>query len=132
MNYSKKEFGQALETQLLSGYDVIRLARWAYTLFSEHSSHLEPGLQEILMQIVAMEEGTEFEFSESELKKLAEELAADPKTNDSDRNEISMSVSIDPDIAAFIQKLAENKHSDVERIVNDWLRRNMELIQAAM
>ncbi len=132
MNYSKQEFGQALKRQLLSDYDVVRLARWAHDLFLEHSSHLEPGLQEILMQIVAMEEGTEFEFSEAELKKLAEELVTDTGVADSDRNEMSLSVCIDPDIAAFVHKLADKKNTEAETIVNDWLRKNMELMQAVM
>ncbi len=125
MTYSKKEFGQSLKKQLLSDYDVVRLSRWAHSLFLEHSSHLEPGLQEILMQLAAMEEGAEFEFSEAELRKLADDLISDGK-------EPAMSVSIDPDIAIFIHKLAEKEHIGVERIVNDWLRKNIELIQSAM
>ncbi len=132
MNYSKQEFGQALKRELLSGYDVVRLARWAHKLFMEHSSHLEKGLQEILMQIVAMEEDAEFEFSEAELKKMAEELAAEVTATDSDRNEMSLYICIDPDVAAFVHKLAERKNTDAEKIVNDWLRKNMELIQAAI
>ncbi len=132
MNYSKQEFGQALKRQLLSGYDVVKLARWAHNLFLEHCSHLEPGLQEILMQVVAMEEGPEFEFSEAELKELADDLITDRKATDSDINELNLSVCIDPDIAAFVHKLAEKKDTEVGRIVNDWLRKKMELIQTAM
>ena len=125
MTYSKKEFGQSLKKQLLSDYDVVRLARWTHSLFLEHSSHLEPGLQEILMQLAAMEEGTEFEFSEAELRELADGLILC-------RKEPAMSVSIDPDIAIFIHKLAEKENIGVEKIVNDWLRKNIELIQSAM
>lgn len=130
MNYSKQAFGQALKNQILSGYDVVKLARWAHGLFLEHSSHLEPGLQEILMQVVAMEEGPEFEFSEAELKELAEELIFDGKT--AAAKEPELSVFIEPDIAEFVHKLSEKKNIGVERIVNEWLRKNMELIQAAM
>ncbi len=130
MNYSKQAFGQALKSQMLSGYDVVKLARWAHDLFLEHSSHLEPGLQEILMQVMAMEEGPEFEFSEAELKELAEELIFGRKT--AAAKEPELSVFIDPDIAAFVHKLAEKKNIGVERMVNEWLRRNMELIQAVM
>ncbi|MCP4110533.1 MAG: hypothetical protein GY749_34260 [Desulfobacteraceae bacterium] len=66
------------------------------------------------MQVAAMEEVPEFEFSEAELKKLAEELVTD-----SDRNEMNLSICIDPDIAAFVHKLAEKKNTEAERIVND-------------
>ncbi len=124
MIYSKKEFGQSLKKQL-SDYDVVRLARWTHSLFLEHSSHLEHGLQEILMQLAAMEEGAEFEFSKAELRKLADDLISDGK-------EPAMSVSVDPDIAIFIHKLAEKENIGVERIVNDWLRKNMKLMQSAM
>lgn len=112
MNYSKKEFGQALESRLSSGYDVVKVARWAHNVFLEHSLHLEPGLQEILMQVTAMEEGPEFEFSESELKKLAADLGADAAAPD--RKEITLSVCIDPDISAFVYKLAEKKNTEAQ------------------
>ncbi|HHC23806.1 MAG TPA: hypothetical protein ENK58_00115 [Desulfobacterales bacterium] len=132
MNYSKQEFGQALKSQLLSGYDIVRFARWAHDLFLEHSSHLEPGLQEVLMQIVAMEEGPEFEFSESELEELSKSLITDVKDIKATDSNRMLSVPIDPDIAAFVHQLAERKNIGIERMVNEWLRKNMELIQAVM
>ena len=45
--------------------------------------------------------------------------------------ELSIPIYLDPDIAEFIQKLAEKKGSDVTTIVNDWLRRNIGLVQSA-
>ncbi len=132
MSYSKQEFGQRLKDQILSGYDIVKLARWAHSLFLENSSQMEPELQETIMQLVAMEEGPEFEFSEAELTELAEELVSGEKAANSERNEQNLSISVDPDIAAFICQIAKKKNTEAEHIVNAWLRKNMELMQTAI
>ena len=40
-------------------------------------------------------------------------------------------VYLEPDIADFLQQLADKKQVDVTTIVNGWLRKDMELIQLA-
>ena len=45
--------------------------------------------------------------------------------------ELSIPVYLDEDVAAFIRKLAEQKVTDVETIVNDWLRRSIRLVESA-
>jgi len=45
--------------------------------------------------------------------------------------ELSIPVYLDEDVAAFIRKLAEQKGTDVETIVNDWLRRSIRLVESA-
>jgi hypothetical protein len=75
MTYTKKQFGQALEEKLNSGYDAVRIAQWAYDkVLLAHGRELEDGLWDVLLQITAMEQGPEFEFSESELRALAGEM----------------------------------------------------------
>ena len=45
--------------------------------------------------------------------------------------ELRIPVYLQKDIAEFLQKLAEEKGSDVQTIVNDWLRRNISLVETA-
>ncbi len=42
---------------------------------------------------------------------------------------ISLPIYLDSDISDFIQKLAQHKNTDVETVVNKWLRNNIEVIQ---
>lgn len=39
-------------------------------------------------------------------------------------------VYLDPDAAAFLRKVADQQDTDVERIVNDWIRRDIDLIKS--
>lgn len=71
MNYTLNEFGSELLDELDRGYDVVRLARWAYSRYLHQCSHMESNLREKIMQVVAMEEGPEFEMSEAELREFA-------------------------------------------------------------
>ena len=43
--------------------------------------------------------------------------------------ELNLPVYLDPEIADFMRSLAGKKNTDVETIVNDWLRRNIGFIQ---
>ena len=74
MTYTKKLFADELLHQLSSGYDVVRIARWAFSIYMSHSRELELGLKSEIMQVVAMEEGPEFEMSEQELRQFASHL----------------------------------------------------------
>jgi hypothetical protein len=40
-------------------------------------------------------------------------------------------VYLEPDTEAFLRKLAEHKRTDVATIVNDWIRRDIDLIKSA-
>ena len=44
--------------------------------------------------------------------------------------ELNIPVYLEPDVAEFIRKLAEEKNKDIENIVNDWLRRDIRLIES--
>ena len=74
MNYGKKDFGLRLKEQLIIGYDVVRIARWAHQEFVDHCRELEPSLQPEMMKVIAMEEGPEFEMSDQDIQTLANEL----------------------------------------------------------
>ena len=75
MIYSKRDFGVGLVAELNKGFDVVRLSRWAYATYLRHCPDLEAGLSDVMMEVVAMEEGPEFEFAEGELRDLAEKLS---------------------------------------------------------
>ena len=72
--YTKEDFGKGLEEKLKTTTDTVELSRWAHHTYLENCKDFEDGLVEIVMQIVAMEEGPEFEFSIPELCDFAREL----------------------------------------------------------
>lgn len=40
-------------------------------------------------------------------------------------------VYLEPDVAAFLNTLAEKKQTDIQALVNEWLRANIRLVQSA-
>ncbi len=45
--------------------------------------------------------------------------------------EFAFQVHLDPDVARYMWDLAEKKGTDIDTIVNDWLRRSIDLIKSA-
>ena len=43
--------------------------------------------------------------------------------------ELCLPIYLDPDIADFMRKLAGQKDTDIEKLINDWLRKNIDLIE---
>ena len=39
-------------------------------------------------------------------------------------------VYLDPEVATFLRKVAEDRGTEVGRIVNDWIRRDIDLIRS--
>ena len=68
--YTKKKFSETLIQQCESNFDIIKISNWAHQVFLENCSNLEEGLQELMMKIIAMQEGEEFEYSLEELQKM--------------------------------------------------------------
>jgi len=60
----------------------------------------------------------EYDFSKGERGKF---FHPDIKTN--------LPIYLDSDISDFVQKIAQRKNTDVETVVNKWLRKNIEVIQ---
>ena len=46
------------------------------------------------------------------------------------RTTLSIPVYLDPDLAAFLRKVANERGTDVEHLVNDWIRRDVDLIKS--
>jgi hypothetical protein len=62
----------------------------------------------------------EYDFSKSERGKFYNKDA-----------EFALPVHLDPDVARFMRNLADKKGTDVDTLVNDWLRRSIELVRSA-
>jgi len=79
MSYTKMDFEASFKQEMAKGYDMIRVARWAHREYLEHGPEFEPGLLPVIMQLIAMEEGPEFEMTENEVRAfINEKLHANP------------------------------------------------------
>lgn len=63
----------------------------------------------------------EYDFSGGERGKFYHEDA-----------EFDLPIYLEPDIAAFLQKMAIKKGVEVETVVNDWLRKDMTFIETVI
>ena len=45
--------------------------------------------------------------------------------------ELNLPVFLDPDVAAFLREVVEKKGTEIESIVNDWLRKSIDLVQSS-
>ncbi|MFI0436162.1 MAG: hypothetical protein ACH350_10665 [Parachlamydiaceae bacterium] len=79
MKYSKKEIGKVLKEELNKGYNIERISNWADELFVSMRDKRCPELDDILRHIFIMDAGPEFEYSEQELRLLAELLMKEVK-----------------------------------------------------
>jgi hypothetical protein len=61
----------------------------------------------------------EYDFSKGERGKF---FRADAK--------LRIPVYLEPDAAAFLRKVADEQGTEVERIVNDWIRKDIDLIKS--
>lgn len=46
--------------------------------------------------------------------------------------ELDLPVYLDPDVAAFLRKVAADKGTDVATIVNDWIKKDIALIETVI
>jgi len=71
---NKKELGIALKTELDKGYDIVRISKWAFKLFSEDPRVFNSEAREILQRLFSMQDDPQFEYTEQDLKSLSLEL----------------------------------------------------------
>ena len=73
--YTKSQFGKELKEQIENGFDVVKISRWAHdNVLMNHQKEIDSDLKSIIMQIIAMDMGKEFELSKTELSDLANNL----------------------------------------------------------
>jgi hypothetical protein len=73
MELSRAELADGLEELLRSGPSPKELSTWAHGLYLDHSP-LGVGVYEVLMELVAMEEGDQFTLDDSQLAELVGRL----------------------------------------------------------
>lgn len=74
---NKQRVGQELRSELARGYDIVRISRWAFRVFSENVKSLDPSLRDILENLFSMEDDPQFELTANELRNLADKLIAE-------------------------------------------------------
>ena len=74
---NKKQIGEKLKSELAKGYDVVRISRWAFKIYSENLKSLTPSLCEILESLFAMEDDPQFELTHEQLEILADKLISE-------------------------------------------------------
>lgn len=78
---NKQNFGKELKKELLKGYDIVRISRWAFQLYSNARS-LDPETRDILEKLFSMEDDPQFEISQEELTELADKLIEEGERDD--------------------------------------------------
>jgi len=76
MTYTGKMLSADLRRELEQGYDVVRVSRRAHAVYQQYGRELSPQLDKVVLGLMAMEEGPEFEMTEEELRDLIERLQA--------------------------------------------------------
>ena len=76
MAYSAKNLCKDLGLEMEHGYRASKMAKLACRIHNDHCRELTPYLDSKLMQLTAMEEGPDFEFSEGEMRHLIQELGS--------------------------------------------------------
>ena len=79
MKYTKEELGKELKLELKKGYDIVRIANWAYDIYTYNPVTVSQEIDEILQFIFMMEAGPEFVLSEKDLKLLSEFLISEER-----------------------------------------------------
>ena len=79
MVFSKRDFGEELKAMISSGKNARQIGKWAHSIFFNYCRELNPELREIIETLLMMEEGPEFEYTEQELRLLAELLVNNEK-----------------------------------------------------
>ena len=74
---NKQMIGKGLKSELARGYDIVRISRWAFRVYSEDPRSLDSSLREILESLFTMEDDPQFELTEEELSNLADKLVAE-------------------------------------------------------
>lgn len=72
--FSKGDLARELEKALVDGFSVSKLSKVAFEMYQEHGLELSQSMDRVLLVLMAMDEGKEFELSESEVLELIAEL----------------------------------------------------------
>jgi hypothetical protein len=71
---NKQELGKQLKSLLAMESDIVKISHWAFRIYSNNRQNLDSSMREILECLFSMEDDPQFEYTEKELKLLAEML----------------------------------------------------------
>lgn len=92
--HTQKNLGLELKSKLLMRRSCDEISKWAFEIYTKYGLELEHDLDYIVLKLMTMEEGPEFEISIEELHKLADKLITE-----GDKEELSKPISEIPDRA---------------------------------
>ncbi len=76
MGLEAKELATLLENGLVGDLDSTKVSRVAYEIYQQYGLDLTPEMDRIILTLMAMEEGPEFELNENEVRDLIAKLAS--------------------------------------------------------
>ncbi|TFY89955.1 hypothetical protein DYL61_21340 [Pseudomonas nabeulensis] len=74
--YSKVDLAMDLERTLARGFDVFRISKVVFDIYQDHGLEITASMDQVLLTLMAMEEGKEFELTESEFLALISKVKA--------------------------------------------------------
>lgn len=74
---SKKQLGIELKHKMDSQVSLHEICQWAYEVYYQHCSELDPELEKILIDLFSMEEGPKFKLTNEQLNSIVEYLIYD-------------------------------------------------------
>jgi hypothetical protein len=74
--YSTTDLAIDLEKTLNQGFDIFKVSKTAFHIYQEHGLELTEPMDRVLLTLMAMEEGPEFELTEAEFLALITEVKA--------------------------------------------------------
>lgn len=109
---NKQNIGKGLKAELLKGYDIVRISRWAFQIFSNEKS-LDSAERDILEKLFSMGDDPQFELSQEELTQLADTLIVEGEKEDLGKpnpeiKEVAQSIGDDWLMCPICQEAWEN------------------------
>lgn len=74
--YSQDDLAIELERALVKGFDVFRISKVAFEIYQDHGLEITAPMDRALLTLMAMEEGEEFELTETQFLALISEIKA--------------------------------------------------------
>lgn len=76
--YSKNSFILDLENSIAEGFAVDKISKVAFEIYQNRGLEISDSMDRILLTLMAMTEGEEFQLTENEFLDLISELRRDP------------------------------------------------------
>ncbi len=74
MKYTVGDFQRDLQQEIDKGYDAVRIAQAAFSIYQDPALEMSINLNEAVYHIMMMEAGPEFEMSEDEVMEFTDKL----------------------------------------------------------